>query len=334
MSKSNSTSSTPFTVFDYLGLAFLLVPPGVIVEALMKGETLTLTMFIYAVPAVLIGAVCIYIGRHWDTLKTNTKSSIVSAIDYLSGSYVVLFLIFVLFLGGIAISPILLFPPSHNTAQAETQTFPTGPITTLIGVALLLFIGAVIGVTQSSKLQALTSRNKHLVSADSDVLDIHTCRIEAHTNAILNELYIDFIITAYNGEDVPLTINSSVSGTISIDNISGTILSPPIIINHHNLSQISTKSELTFVIRQYLPSATAATFHNAISGGNTLMFGFRSLVISIARNDRPAVAYRLPLWDGVSLVRGTAASKIVYLGQPQVAAFPIITGRLNVQSDG
>jgi hypothetical protein len=145
MSEPNPTGSTPFTVFDYLGLGFLLVPPAVVVEALMKGETLTLTMLIYAVPAVLIGAVSIYIGRHWDKLKIGTKSSIVSAVEYLSGSYVVLFLIFVLFLVGIAISPILLWPPSQNTAQVETRAFSTAP--TLIGVALLLFIGAVIGAT-------------------------------------------------------------------------------------------------------------------------------------------------------------------------------------------
>jgi len=118
MSEPSSTSSTPFTVFDYLGLAFLLVPPGVIVEALMKGETLTLIMFIYAAPAVLIGAVCIYIGRNWDRLKITTKSSIVTAVDYLSTSYVVLFSIFVLFLIGIAISPMLLWPPAKNMSSA------------------------------------------------------------------------------------------------------------------------------------------------------------------------------------------------------------------------
>jgi len=192
---------------------------------------------------------------------------------------------------------------------------------------LLVIVSIIVGATMWGK--------KFLpIHGSINVLSIHTCRIEAHTNAVPNELYIDFIITAYNGEDVPLTINSSVSGTISIDNIPSTILSPPIIIDHHNLSQLSAKSELTFAIRQHLPSATAATFHNAISGGNTMMFGFRSLVISVARNDRSAVAYRLPLWDGVSIVRGTVASKIVYLGQPQVAALPIITGRLNVQSDG
>jgi len=258
-------------------------------------------MFIYAVPTVLIGTVCIYIGRHWDTLKTNTKSSIVSAIDYLSESYVVLFLIFVLFLGGTAISPILLWPPSHNIAQVETQAFSTGPITTLIGVALLLFIGAVIGVTQSRRLQAPTSRK---LSADSDVLDIHTCRIEVYEDKLPSELYIESYVTVYNSEDFNISINA-VSGTISIGNMPETVLSSPMIIG--GSLEATSKSESAFILRQHMPSDAATAFHHAISNGDTMVCGLRSLIISIVRSDKPGIACPLQLWDEIRLAKSIVA---------------------------
>jgi hypothetical protein len=70
MSEHGQSDSTPFTVFDYLGLGFILEPPAVVVHAVMTGEPLQWSSAPYAVPFVLLGAVFIYIGRNWATLKS------------------------------------------------------------------------------------------------------------------------------------------------------------------------------------------------------------------------------------------------------------------------
>jgi|HubBroStandDraft_4_1064222.scaffolds.fasta_scaffold193686_1 hypothetical protein len=41
MSDPDASSGVRFTVFDYLGLAFLLGPPSVAAEVLMRGENIT-----------------------------------------------------------------------------------------------------------------------------------------------------------------------------------------------------------------------------------------------------------------------------------------------------
>jgi hypothetical protein len=108
----SASGGTPFTVFDYLGLGFILEPPGVLVHAVMTGEPLRWSNAVYAIPFVAIGAVSIAIGRNWETLKKRTSRPLVNAVDRLSRSYVVPFIVFALTLGGIAILPILIWPPN------------------------------------------------------------------------------------------------------------------------------------------------------------------------------------------------------------------------------
>jgi hypothetical protein len=87
------SGSTPFTVFDYLGLGFILEPPAVVVHAVMTGEPLKWSNAWYAVPFVVVGAIFIYIGRNWVTLKERANRRVVDAVDILSRSYSIPFLI-------------------------------------------------------------------------------------------------------------------------------------------------------------------------------------------------------------------------------------------------
>jgi hypothetical protein len=110
MAEHGQSDSTPFTVFDYLGLGFILEPPGVLVHAVMTGEPLKWSNAWYAVPFVVVGATFIYIGRNWVTLKERANSGIVEAVDTLSRSYLIPFLIVLFALIGIVVLPIWIWP--------------------------------------------------------------------------------------------------------------------------------------------------------------------------------------------------------------------------------
>lgn len=125
MSDPAASNSTPFTVFDYLGLAFILGPPGIVVEALMKGEPLSWTHAIYGVPAVIIGAICIYIGRHWATLKDRVSISVANSIDKVNSySYFLAIMAFAVFLILISLAPLYIWPPHAETTVVST-TLPS-----------------------------------------------------------------------------------------------------------------------------------------------------------------------------------------------------------------
>jgi hypothetical protein len=130
----NSTSGhtghsggTAFTVFDYLGLGFILEPPAVWVNAAMTGaEPIKLVNALYGIPFVLIGAICIYVGRNWDRFKTKWNKVFVDIVERSSRSYVALSVIFIVFLAGIAVLPILIWPPAvpEKPIQAAQQPAP------------------------------------------------------------------------------------------------------------------------------------------------------------------------------------------------------------------
>jgi hypothetical protein len=122
MGEPSASSSTPFTVFDYLGLGFILEPPGVVVHAVMTGEPLKLENAWYALPFIFIGAICIYIGRKWDQRKPGFNTRFVSAIDKLNKSYLVPFVLLVMFLGGVAVIPLLVWPPNRAAIEPQTKT--------------------------------------------------------------------------------------------------------------------------------------------------------------------------------------------------------------------
>lgn len=123
MSESASSGSTPFTVFDYLGLAFILAPPGVAVEALMRGEPWSWSYVVYGIPAVLIGAACIYIGRHWTTLKKGLWIRIANFIDTINRhSYVIAIMAFAAVLILVALAPLCIWPPSHENPAANNAS--------------------------------------------------------------------------------------------------------------------------------------------------------------------------------------------------------------------
>ncbi len=132
MSESNSSSITHFTVFDYLGLGCILGPPGVAVDALMKGEKITWSYAVYGVPAVIIGAICIYVGRNWPTLKTRVWSKLADGIDRSNNGYFAAVVAFTAFLLLVAVSPMLIWPPSalpttlsaEDIASAVARKFP------------------------------------------------------------------------------------------------------------------------------------------------------------------------------------------------------------------
>jgi hypothetical protein len=125
MSELGQSDSTPFTVFDYLGLGFILEPPAVVVHAVMTGEQLQWSHAGYALPFIAIGAVCIYIGRNWATLREKTNTRIVKAVDSLTRSYIVPFVLFLIALIGVAILPIWLWPPSSPVSTVVAHDAPT-----------------------------------------------------------------------------------------------------------------------------------------------------------------------------------------------------------------
>ncbi len=140
------SGSTPFTVFDYLGLGFILEPPGVLVHAVMTGEPLNWSKAWYALPFIAIGAASIYIGRNWDTLKQSVNANFANAVDRLSRAYVVPFIVVMFALGGLAILPILIWPPNNSASSVvipsaeeiaaavakkmASQPAPTAPVAT------------------------------------------------------------------------------------------------------------------------------------------------------------------------------------------------------------
>jgi hypothetical protein len=126
---SNSTG-TPFTVFDYLGLGFILEPPAVMVHAVMTGEPLKWSNAWYAIPFVALGAAFIYIGRNWATLKERANQRVVDAVDGLSRSYFVPFIIVLLALVGIAVLPFWIWPPANSGSS-------TGPTANEIAAAVV-----------------------------------------------------------------------------------------------------------------------------------------------------------------------------------------------------
>jgi hypothetical protein len=118
---------TAFTVFDYLGLGFILEPPAVVVHAMMQSEPLTWPMALYGIPFLLIGSICIYIGRHWNNIKPKWNATLVRAIDVSSLNYVVLFGIIALTLTGIAVLPIFIWPPNARPRNDQQMMAPQVP---------------------------------------------------------------------------------------------------------------------------------------------------------------------------------------------------------------
>jgi hypothetical protein len=116
------SDSTPFTVFDYLGLGFILEPPAVLVHAVMTGENLDWSNGRYAIPFVLLGAAFIYIGRNWDSIKAKVNGRVVTAVDALSRSYLVPFIIFLCIIIGIAILPIWIWPLSSSSPATISRS--------------------------------------------------------------------------------------------------------------------------------------------------------------------------------------------------------------------
>jgi len=127
MGESSASSSTPYTVFDYLGLGFILEPPGVVVHAMMTGEPLKLENAWYALPFIFIGASCIYVGRNWDRWKPGFNARFVNAVDKISKSYFVPFVLVVMFLTGIALLPLLIWPHAKLQATAIVIHEPPSP---------------------------------------------------------------------------------------------------------------------------------------------------------------------------------------------------------------
>jgi hypothetical protein len=125
MPDHGSSSSTPFTIFDYLGLGFILEPPGVLVAAVMKGEALDWWRGLYAIPFVIIGSVFIYIGRNWDIIKTKWGARIVHIVDYLSLSYIALLAVFMMFMSILVMLPLFIWPPPQKTNVSSKSVFET-----------------------------------------------------------------------------------------------------------------------------------------------------------------------------------------------------------------
>src|ERR1700733_14285569 len=65
MSDPDASSGVRFTVFDYLGLAFLLGPPSVAAEVLMRGGEITSAGIHLRGCPIAIGVACVIIGRKW-----------------------------------------------------------------------------------------------------------------------------------------------------------------------------------------------------------------------------------------------------------------------------
>jgi hypothetical protein len=136
MAEHGQSGSTPFTVFDYLGLGFILEPPAVLVHAVMTGEQLHWSSIWYALPFIALGAVFIYIGRNWATLKEKANTRVVGAVDILSRSYIVPFIIALLALSGAAVLPILIWPPSDLDHQLVHTTSSPDEIAAAVVKAL------------------------------------------------------------------------------------------------------------------------------------------------------------------------------------------------------
>jgi hypothetical protein len=92
MSDPNASSGVRFTVFDYLGLAFLLGPPSVAAEVLMRGENIPLQGYAWAVALIATGVACVIIGRKWEKIRLHAYPSFSNPVDRLSRSYSALFL--------------------------------------------------------------------------------------------------------------------------------------------------------------------------------------------------------------------------------------------------
>ena len=159
------TGSTPFTVFDYLGLAFILEPPGVLVHAVMTGEKLNWSTAWYAVPFIVLGAISISVGRNWETVKKKLNGHVVVAVDRLSRSYVVPFIIVLCALIGIAILPIWIWPPNRAPSSTSSTILPQ-PTADEIAAAVVRALpknasGVVLLVSPKQiSLQPLRARNK------------------------------------------------------------------------------------------------------------------------------------------------------------------------------
>jgi hypothetical protein len=125
VSGHEQSGSTPFTVFDYLGLGFILEPPAVVVHAVMTGEHLDWPNGRYAIPFILLGAIFIYIGRNWETIKAKVNSRVVTTVDNLSRSHIVPFIIFLCVIIGVAILPIWIWPPNNSGSSAIANNVPT-----------------------------------------------------------------------------------------------------------------------------------------------------------------------------------------------------------------
>ncbi len=126
MSDPSAATSTPFTVFDYLGLAFILGPPGVAMEALMKSEPLTWSYALYGIPSVLVGAVCIFIGRNWTTLRNKVWTRFSDSVDIVnnSGYFITVLAIAVIFLL-LSMAPLYLWPPNKDNQAINSVSFPS-----------------------------------------------------------------------------------------------------------------------------------------------------------------------------------------------------------------
>jgi hypothetical protein len=92
MSDPDASSGVRFTVFDYLGLAFLLGPPSVAAEVLMRGENITSAGIRLGGCPIAIGVACVIIGRKWQKIRLHAYPSFSNSVDRLSRSYSTLFL--------------------------------------------------------------------------------------------------------------------------------------------------------------------------------------------------------------------------------------------------
>lgn len=122
MSETNHSNSTAYTVFDYLGLGIILVPPGVVVEALMNNKSLTWAHAAYGIPALVVGAACIYVGRHWDTIRLKLWVNLAQSIDRINNGYLAPAIVFVSIISLLVISPLLLWRPASTMSAATMPT--------------------------------------------------------------------------------------------------------------------------------------------------------------------------------------------------------------------